>query len=303
MRLHGLLSFYDEPESSLLACIDALAKAGVDHVLAVDGAYELYPDAKAASSPNQHAAIVLACRELGVACTLHVPSAPWAGNEPGKRTAMFTLAWALADDGDWFWVQDADMVTVKAPEDLKARLEGSDCQVAKVEILDKVAERINVPNMPPTFEMCSLFRAQPITVGPHHAQYRAADGQHLWVGNGEDSPVPTLDLSSTVRVEHRPDRRPPERLQGKMTYYTERDQSRVERGDCSKCGEPAVRLVTVRWRWTHIGPVGDWVEACEPCAQRLEKVSRRQLLQLGIDPDSVKAENRNGQAPAGMAAR
>ena len=48
VKLHGLLSFYDEPETSLLACIDGLANAGVDHLLAVDGAYQLYPDAKAA---------------------------------------------------------------------------------------------------------------------------------------------------------------------------------------------------------------------------------------------------------------
>jgi hypothetical protein len=63
LRLHGLLAFYDEPESSLLACVDALADAGVDHLVAVDGAYELFPDAKPASPVNQHAAIVLACRE------------------------------------------------------------------------------------------------------------------------------------------------------------------------------------------------------------------------------------------------
>jgi hypothetical protein len=286
-----------------MASIASLQEAGVDHLVALDGRYALYDGDSASSHPNQHAAIVMTCRELGIACTLHTPTEPWEGNEPEKRTALFALGWALAKPGDWFLIHDADMAVVKAPEDLHARLEATDCDVAKVEILDTVAKRLNQPNLPPIFEFCALYRAQPITVGPHHAQYKRADGQHLWVGNGEDSPVPTLDLSSTVRVEHRPDRRPAERQQSKLNYYTQRDQARVERGDCSRCGDPAVRLVPTRWRMTNLGPVADWAEACEPCAQRLEKVSRRQLLQLGVDPDSISVENRNGQAPAGMAAR
>lgn len=303
MRLHALLSFYDEPPELLMASIASLQVAGVDHVVALDGAYALYPDAQPASHPNQHAAIVLTCRELGMACTLHAPSEPWAGNEPEKRTALFALGWALADPGDWFMVHDADMAITKAPDDLKHRLKQTDRDVAKVEVLDTVAKRLNVPNLPPIFEFCGLFRAQPILVGPHHAQYRTADGQHLWVGNGEDSPVPNLDLTSKVRVEHRPDRRPPERQQGKLAYYGNRDQERVERGDCSRCGDPAARLVATRWKMTHIGPVAEWAEACEACAERLEKVSRRQLRQMGVDPDAITVENRNGQAPAGMAAR
>jgi hypothetical protein len=243
----------------------------------------------------------MTCRELGIACTLHAPSEPWAGNEPGKRTALFALGWALADEGDWFLIHDADMFITKAPDDLHDQLDRTDRDVATVEVLDTLAKRINIPNMPPTFEFCGLYRAQQILVGPHHAQYRTADGQHLWVGNGEASPVPNLDLTSTVRVEHTPDRRPLERQRLKQVYYEQRNQARNERGDCSRCDQPAVRLVTTRWRWTHIGPVGDWAEACESCAQRIEKVGRRQLLQMGINPDTVTVENRNGQAPAGMA--
>jgi hypothetical protein len=52
---------------------------------------------------------------------------------------------------------------------------------------------------------------------------------------------------------------------------------------------------------TRIGPVAEWAEACEPCAVRLERVSATQLRQLGVNPDAITIENRNGQAPAGMA--
>jgi hypothetical protein len=283
MRLHALMAFYDEPVETLIASIATLPLVGVDHLVALDGRYALYPGDTAVSDANQHAAIVMTCRELGIACTLHAPTVPWAG-EPEKRTALFALGWALAQDGDWFLIHDADMFVMKAPDDFHEQLERTDREVATVEVLDTVAERINIANMPPTFDFCGLYRAQPILVGPHHAQYRTADDRHLWVGNGEASPVPNLDLTSTVRVEHRPDRRSPERQQAKLAYYRNRDEERVERGDCSRCGEPAVRLVTTRWRWTHIGPVGDWAEACESCARRLEKVSARQLLADGNRP-------------------
>jgi hypothetical protein len=146
VRLHALLSFYDEPVELLVASIASLKLAGVDHLVALDGAYALYPDAKARSDANQHAVIVMTCRELDIACTLHAPSEPWAGNEPGKRTALFALGWALADDGDWFMVHDADTFIVKAPDDLKTRLATSDCEAATVQVLDTVAERANIPD-------------------------------------------------------------------------------------------------------------------------------------------------------------
>lgn len=298
MRLIALMAWYDEPISTLLASIASLKVAGVDHLVAVDGAYALYPDGQAASDPNQQAAIHMACRELGLGCTMHVPAAVWERNEPEKRTALFTHGWAVAQPGDWFLVHDADTAVVEAPGDLKDRLAGSEMQVATVNVHDMVAARIKQRDLPEYFEYCGLFRAQPIIVGPHHAQYRAADGQYLWVGNGDQSPVPALDLTGEVVIEHRPDHRPHERQVRKMGYYRNRDEARVERGDCGSCDGQSVRLVPTNWRWTRLGPVADWAEACESCATRLEKRSSYELFQMGVDPASVKLENRNGRAPS-----
>lgn len=297
------MSFYDEPVTALITAISSLKLAGVDHLVALDGRYSMFPGEQAASDANQHAAIVMTCRELGVDLTLSVPTEPWEGNEPAKRTALFALGWALADDGDWFLILDADTVITKWPGEVRSLLERTESETAVVNVLDTVALRINQRNMPPYFEYCGLFKAQPITVGPHHAMYSRADGQALWAGNGEPSPVPALDLTKRVLIEHRPDSRPVERQQAKVTYYTDRDQERIERGDCSRCGDPAVQLVPTRWRWTHLGPVGNWAEVCEPCGAKLEKVNRRQLMQMGVDPDSFVAENRNGIAPAGMSSK
>lgn len=302
MRLHGLLCFYDEPIPDLIACIAGLHDAGVDHLVAVDGAYALYPDAQAASHPNQHAAIHLACRKLGLACTLHVPSQPWPGNEVQKRTAHFALAWSMAAPGDWFWVQDADMVVTECPADLKDRLAATEHDTAEVELLDVVAQRARQLDWPPRFAMRSLFRAQPITVGPAHCIYTGQDGTLLWAGTGMEGQriATTLDLTASVLVEHRPDRRPHDRQLAKLRYYADRDAACIERGDCTDCDQPAVRLVASGWRKTHIGPVARWVEVCDPCGEQRDKVSRRQLRQIGVDPESVRVENRNGHAPVGM---
>jgi hypothetical protein len=310
VRLIGLLSFYDEPIADLTSCIKGLHDAGVDEIVALDGAYALYPDGKPASHPNQHAAIHLACRQLGMGCTLHVPASVWSGNEVEKRTVLFKHAWAVAEPGDWFWVMDADQVVTKVPDDLRDRLTATDRDSAEVEFFDTVAAKIRQPDWPERFAVRDLFRAQPITVQTNHCTYVAGDGRLLWGGNGDmvvehdGRPLePCLDLTDLVEVEHRPDRRPTDRLRAKLVYYRQRDDAKIERGICSRCGSDSVRLVPTKWRMTRLGPVANWAEACDPCGSELERVSRIRLRQLGVDPDRATVENRNGHAPQGMAAR
>lgn len=300
MKIIGLLSWYDEPALMLRECVAALADAGVTHLVAVDGAYAFYPGGKGASEPAQHGVLHLACREFDVALTAHTPTGVWAGNETEKRTFLFRLGWTVADPGDWFWVQDADMFVTRFPGDLKDRLAETRLDVAEVRIHDMVAARLQQPNFPEFFEMASLFRAQPIRVVTHHANYVTDDGTQLWAG--VDQPVTeTLDLTGAVTVEHRPNDRPTDRLAAKMGAYNARDRSGVERGTC-RCGQPSVKLTAVGWKPSKIGPVAEWRETCPDCAARLERVSRTQLLQLGINPDAVAVENRQGHLPRGMAA-
>lgn len=124
--LLGLLSFYDEPRELLALCIDGLARAGVGHVVAVDGRYALYPPSSDVSPAEQRAVIDGACRHHGIGLTMHVPPGPWEGNEPEKRTRMFALALGAASPGDWFFVCDADMAVTEAPPDLLARLDAAE---------------------------------------------------------------------------------------------------------------------------------------------------------------------------------
>lgn len=295
MNLHALLAFYDEPPDQLIKCMRGLERAGVDHVIAVDGAYDLYPDGANTSHPNQHAALDLACMHMKMGLTLHVPKTVWAGNEVEKRTFLFSLAWACATEGDWFFVMDADQEVIELPDDFRKRLETVKEDVGETHFVDTAALAANHADWPPYFTVRNLFRAQPIHLDTNHISYGTADGRWLW-GDASRKVEPCFDMTDLL-IEHHPDKRPNERQQAKLVYYANRDEERVERGDCQKCGEQAVRHVATKWRMTKIGPVGDWVEVCEPCAVKLDKRGRYELIQLGVNPDQVRIENRNGGAP------
>lgn len=295
MVVHGLLNFYDEPTNTLVSCLRGLQRAGVEHVIAVDGAYALYPEGANTSHPNQHAALDLACMHMNMGLTLHVPKTVWAGNEVEKRTFLFGLAWACATEGDWFFVMDADQEVVEVPDDLKERLGSVKEDVGETHFVDTAALAANHKDWPPYFTVRNLFRAQPIHLDTNHISYGTADGRWLW-GDASRKVEPCFDMTDLL-IEHHPDKRPNERQQAKLAYYANRDEERVERGACQKCGALAVRHVATKWRMTKIGPVGDWVEACEACAVKLDKRGRYELIQLGVDPDKVRIENRNGGAP------
>jgi hypothetical protein len=297
VKLIGLLSWFDEPVSSLVTCLRALAHAGTDHVVALDGRYALYPADHDVSHPNEYAAILLACRELGMGCTIHQPAGPFEGGEVEKRTMLFELGWTVAEAGDWFWVQDADQWTTSVPGDLKDRLAATDLDAAEVDMLDVEALRANVANWPAHFAMRSLFRAQPIRVEGNHVNYVTADGRHLWGRDGDGRVENALDLASCVHVEHHPQERDNARLHAKLVYYGERDAAGVERGSCELCGVAAVSLEPVRWRITEIGPVADWMECCGEHAEAVSAVNDVELRKLGIDPASVVAGSLNGRAP------
>lgn len=296
--LHGLVSFYDEPPDNIARCLVGLHRARVDHVIALDGAYALYPNGNAASPSSQHAAWTLGARNLNMACTLHVPACVWQRNEAEKRTALFAHALAAAKPGDWFLVVDGDEFIMEVPDDLEDRLRETDLDVAEIQAIDAVALRLQRQDLPERFPVRKLFRAQPITVGPAHCMYRAGDGRLLWGMTRTQEPEPTLDLMDMV-VEHHPDRRPIERLTSKMAYYRARDEGRIERGDCHWCGEPATQLVAVRWRMNAaLGvPAAEWREACANHVDVAQRAGRTELAMLGIDPDTVQIENRMGRMP------
>jgi PAS domain-containing protein len=122
----------------LAACVASLAKLGVDHLVAVDGAYQMFPGASGRSDVDQSNAVVWTAESIGVGLTLHQPFEAWRGNEVAKRSAMFRLATSMLTADDWVLVIDADEVVRLAHGGWRAELEATDLEVASVTLESRV---------------------------------------------------------------------------------------------------------------------------------------------------------------------
>lgn len=308
-RIIGLLSFFNEPIKVLAGCLTRMQAAGVDHVVAMDGRYRLYPGKEHMSPGDQLGSIVLACAKLGMGVTLHVPSMPWE-SEMEKRTSLFTCALGVSDPGDWFFIVDADELISVVPSDFRAKLMASEEDVGLVVMRDMEAARLKQPEFfPEWFTRRSLFRAQPIIVsGNHHTYVNPLDGRELWNAKPErGQAVSALDLTGgkftedgialkdfadvgqAVVVEHWAGARSPERLADKGVYYARREESRIERGPCAWCAKEevvrqAARRVPVKWQKIKgiEKPISDIEELCDEHAEQADERNRRRLRTWGL---------------------
>lgn len=128
MKLVALLNFYDERPDWLAVCVASLATC-CDHVVAMDGAYAMFPQARSNSGDVQAGAIIGTAQALGLGVTYSAPKDAWKGNEVEKRNALVQMGKSVADPGDWFLVMDADMIVKDVPGGLHATLSETDCMV------------------------------------------------------------------------------------------------------------------------------------------------------------------------------
>lgn len=246
MRIIGLLSWYDESPLWLSATITSAAPH-IDHLIAVDGAYALYPDGHAMSRSDQACAIVETCQAAGIGLTLHRPRERWYGNEVEKRNRMFRLGEIEADAyEDWYMVLDADEIVHTCPPDLRHMLNATEHDAADVTFWERGdpyrnparLEHETTTALPPDsrFKVPILFRAVP---GLHcdgaHYVYRTPDGRYLWGAPCADEPPydrhaePRLDLAGLFVIEHRTHYRPKQRHLDAQDYYKRREAAGVEK--------------------------------------------------------------------------
>lgn len=217
MRIIGLLSWYDEDPGMLSELVAGMARAGVDHVVAVDGAYALFPRGKGGSHTEQAAAVFYTARGAGMGVTIHVPRTPWARNECQKRSFMFAAGHLTADPGtDWLWVCDADEV-IEESGDVRYELAQTDLDVAEV-LLEEDGGHMPIRK---------LFRAQEhgIRVQGTHSTYLGDSDVPLWAPDG---PQQAAEQLFDVRVRHRPNARSVDRELAQDTYYRVRDDVGAE---------------------------------------------------------------------------
>lgn len=111
----ALLSFFDETPDYLWRYVEGLRTAGIGRLVALDGGYSRFPDARPVSSPVSVEQLQTACRLHGIDLTLRTPATTWVGDEVAKRTALYRLADSVSVDGeDWYLVLDADEWIVEA---------------------------------------------------------------------------------------------------------------------------------------------------------------------------------------------
>ena len=246
MKIHALLSWYDESATWLASLVASIAPL-CDHLIAVDGSYQLYPGGRRASDPGQAEAIQTAAYAAGIGCTIHTPDARWFGNEVEKRAFMFRLGLAVAEPGeDWFLVIDGDeLVTHPVPADkVRRELEQTDLDVAEVTLWqrmdphtsDTLADITRLATIPreSTQPFRALFRALPgLTVeGLHYVYTAVKDGRRVYLWHPPDTKAvqvePALDLTADVCLEHRNSCRDRARAESSREYYSRRERAGIE---------------------------------------------------------------------------
>jgi hypothetical protein len=294
VRLHGLLSWYDERERDLASCLAALAGAGFDHVVAIDGAYELFPGGQARSPARQRLAVSAETEQLGLGLTLHVPDKPWPGNEVEKRTALFDLAFAVSAPGDWWLVLDADEKITQAPADLAIRLARAEEDVAEIKLRDFDAAKGIEPDKPLDTTVIRLFRRQPIRLEGNHWTHKDAEGRVI-SGRQDQTEVPILDLTDVMTMEHRRALRGEDRLVAQYAYYQAVSERGDEIGPCEYCGKPGVEYMAVEWRMVGDKPRALLKDVCKRCRYEQQFAAREFFEALGVDPDKVVVRPRVGK--------
>jgi len=240
-----MLSWYDESPTWLQSCISA-ASPVLDGLVAVDGAYQLFPGSmdRPISSQAEVDAIVEACDVAELPLVMHRPREPWAGNEVEKRNLMLQLARTFdVDENDWLMVLDADLVLRKRSERWREILETDAANYVSAEYgyfntLDKqrVWDQTGVDQEKQIAPLHSraMYRAFPtLRYETSHWCVAADDenGNKFYLqGDGHvHSPLlDTFDATGVFIFEHRSTERNPTRRTDAAHYYTIREKLKVE---------------------------------------------------------------------------
>lgn len=220
MKLVALLPFYAEEPVWLGECVQSLALARVDYLVAADGAYQEFPFAhdRPASTPLERNAIQEAAIQCGIELTLHMRYKPYFGGEIEKRNLLFDLArqaWDLTSR-DWYLLIDSDEYIEHASPDLKERLNVANADTACYEL----------HNEHDTSAIRGLYRNQPgLCVRHSHYGYHNAAGDYLFDGGT----TPADDLTHHLQLRHRHHERSDERKAHAAAYYAIRDNMQLDR--------------------------------------------------------------------------
>ena len=206
------LIWWDERPDDLEVCIRGIATVA-DRLIAVDGAYQRYPNATVSSPPEQAKRIRKVAKEIGLECEIIVPEKLWAG-QVEKRNFAYSKA---AEGSDWIAIFDADWVASGDREAVRAELRsyGRDIDVVTASVYtpagDMAATNWHAQLSGNRERQVHFLRPLPsLRVENLHWWISAIkDGQRVWMQwqtshSPSDFPkLPHQPLVATYEVEHR----------------------------------------------------------------------------------------------------
>lgn len=253
MRIVGCLVWYDEQPSMLAEAVHGLAKV-VDEIVAVDGAYAMFPSATVRSHPDQTEAIVRAAETENVGLTVHRPRQLFFGNEIEKRNLSLQLAAPFCEEGDWILAWDADYHLHRCdPAVVRHELETTDHLAATYTILESVDYMAGNDFLKEyavqrpvdtryTIRTRGIYRWAPdlhyenahfLMKGTYQGVERWVYGPDLvggkvpgWEDGGQFCSA--LNLNKALVVYHRRGERPLSRSEAADEYYRRRDLAGIE---------------------------------------------------------------------------
>lgn len=291
MRVVGLLSWYEESPQWLAEMIASLPKAGISHLIALDGAYGLFPGGTPTSDLTNVQAIQASCEAHGLTYSIHQPEEVWEGNEVEKRSALFELAEQVTTEDDWLFVMDADEVITDVPADFTARLAETSLDVGMVTFEEPPREDGPAASYrwqrKRRYPIRVIFRAiRGIRVVQNHWTYVTPDGRRLW-GQNKRTLEPALDCTD-LEIYHRSDHRHEARRADQYAYYRTRDEQQAELGACARCSGKATKSVPTKWEPSPEGLTADYIDVCDDCAAAVKEENAPVLRRFGIDPETMR---------------
>lgn len=216
MKVVALMAWYDESVEILWRAVRSLEGAA-DTLVAVDGAYRLFPKGKRKSPVSQHEEITFAAKEAGIELDLVIPDKVWKNNEVEKRTFMFNRGEQHTNTDDWFLIMDADDYVLKVGA-FRNVLSATTDDVAAVDLLGEGGKATAYRK---------LFRALPgiHCEGAHYVFKHEND--YLWGNTGHHQLASCADARG-LKIVHDPDARPKNRNDRKTEYYRVRDAEKAE---------------------------------------------------------------------------
>lgn len=223
MKIAAVVIWYDEHPADIRGMV--LSLAGLcDYMVAVDGAFRNFPDAKTAwSDKEQIAAFAEACAEAGIELVVYQPKqighwlGRFIGEEVPKRNASFKLCEVFKPD--WVVVCDADMICI-AKGGAREMLEWTKHDAVITDVAG--------------FPHRHVFRWSP-DLQYLKAHYVVVTGDKALAYPSDQTSLtsrlpalsPALDLFDVLRFDH-PEKSDFWRRAKAESYYKNRDKSRVE---------------------------------------------------------------------------